>query len=163
MKDRIRRQKEYEKITNKKKDIRHKVVSAITKAFKFVCFQDESIHAWKSGRHGKKIQNSGIGGIIADLKNKSHTPLEISRFFPSTQLCPQCGQKHKLALADRVYQCDCGYSCDRDTKSSVCIEMEGVKQIPLEQRELTLGERSTTTFLEKLMKINGIKVMQVVS
>jgi putative transposase len=45
-KDRVKRQKEYEKITNKKTDIRKKVVSAITKAFKYVCFQDESIHAW---------------------------------------------------------------------------------------------------------------------
>jgi putative transposase len=160
-KDRIRRQKEYEKITNKKTDIRKKVVSAITKAFKYVCFQDESIHAWHSGRHGKKIQNSGIGGIMADLKNKSHTPLEVDKFFPSTQLCPSCGQKHKLSLNDRTYNCDCGFSGDRDVKSAVCIEMEGMRKIPVERRELTLGERSTSTFFDVLSKINGIKVMQV--
>jgi putative transposase len=162
-KDKIKRQKEYERTTNKKTDIRRKVVSAITKSFKYVCFQDESIHAWKSGRHGKKIQHSGIGGIMADLKNKSHTPLEVDRFFPSTQLCPQCGQKQKLLLSDRTYNCDCGFTKDRDVKSAVCIEMEGLKQIPVERRESTLGERLTSTFFDTLMKINGIKVMQVVS
>ncbi|NJL70666.1 MAG: transposase, partial [Candidatus Competibacteraceae bacterium] len=113
-KDRIKRQKEYEKLTNKKKDIRQKIVSTITKNFKYVCFQDENIHAWKSGRHGKKVYNSGIGGIISDLKNESDTPLEVDRFFPSTQLCPSCGQKNKLSLSDRMYVCDCGFVRDRD-------------------------------------------------
>jgi putative transposase len=161
-KDRIKRQKEYEKIKNKKTDIRHKVVSAITKTFKYICFQDESIHAWHAGRHGKKIQNSGIGGIMADLKNKSHTPLEISKFFPSTQLCPNCGQLRKLSLSDRTYNCDCGFFGDRDVKSAVCIEREGIKKIPTERRELTLGETSTSTrLLDLLSKINGVAVEQV--
>ncbi|NJL70447.1 MAG: transposase, partial [Candidatus Competibacteraceae bacterium] len=42
------------------------------------------------------------------------TPLEVDRFFPSTQLCPSCGQKNKLSLSDRMYVCDCGFVRDRD-------------------------------------------------
>jgi hypothetical protein len=70
---------------------KRKIVSAVKNNFRYVCFQDESIHAWHAGNHGKKIQFSGIGGIISDLKHKSHTPLEVEKFFPSTQLCPKCG------------------------------------------------------------------------
>ena len=163
-KDKLKRQKKYDRIKNKKTDIRHKVVSAVTKLYKYVCFQDENIHAWHSGRHGKKIQNSGIGGIIADLKHKSHTPLDVDKFFPSTQLCPNCGQKQKILLSDRTYNCDCGFSKDRDVKSAVCIEMEGLKKIPMEHRKLTLGESSTSTSLfDTLSKISGVKAMQVVS
>jgi len=60
-----------------------------------------------------------------------------------------------------MYNCDCGFSGNRDVKSAVCIEMEGVKQIPVERRKFTLGESPTATFFDTLSKINGIKVMQV--
>jgi len=162
-KDQIKRQKEYEKLTNKKKDIRHKLVHAITSNFRYVCFQDESIHAWAMSNHGKKIQHSGIGGIISDLKHKSVTPLEVDKFFPSTKLCPKCGKKNKPTLSDRVYECDCGFVMDRDWKSASCIEIEGMKQIPVDYREFTLGEISTSTFVESLTKISGVHVSKLES
>lgn len=157
-KDKAKRRKEYERLTNKRTDIRHKLVNAITSHHKYVCFQDESIHAWHSGNHGKKVQFSGIGGIISDLKHKSHTPLEVNKFFPSTKLCPDCGKKNQITLENRLYQCECGYELDRDTKSAICICDEGLKQLPTEHREVTLGEISTSTFLSVLSKIKGIQV-----
>jgi putative transposase len=153
-----KRRKEYERITNKKKDIRNKIVSVITKNYKYVCFQDESIHAWHAGNHGKKVQHSGIGGIISDLKHKSYTPVMIDKFFPSTQLCPQCGALNKLKVSDRIYKCECGFVEDRDIKSAQCIETEGLKKIPTDHREFKLEENSSSTFLNLLTSINGIKV-----
>ena len=161
--DKRDRKSEYAYLTNKRNDIRHKIVNAITKCYKYVCFQDESIHAWHSGGHGKKIQFSGIGGIISDLKNKSHTPLEVSKFFPSTQLCPNCGNKKKLELSERQYSCECGFNMDRDVKSAICIETEAMKQIPMDCRELTAREISTSTCIETLMAINGINVSKLES
>jgi putative transposase len=162
-KDQIKRQKEYERVTNKKKDIRHKLVSAITNNYRYVAFQDDSIHAWAMGGHGKKVQHSGIGGILSDLKHKSVTPLEVDKFFPSTKLCPQCGKKNSPTLADRTYECDCGFVMDRDLKSSICIENEGLKQIPTDCREFTLGEISTSTFMGALANIHGIHVSKLES
>lgn len=162
-KDKAKRRKEYEKLTNKRTDIRRKLVNAITNNHKYVCFQDESIHAWHSGNHSKKIQFSGIGGIISDLKHKSHTPLEVNKFFPSTKLCPNCNKKNQITLENRLYQCECGYELDRDAKSAICIRDEGLKQIPMEHREFTLGETSTSTFLGALSKINGIQVSKLES
>jgi len=160
-KDYAKRRKEYEKLTNKKTDIRHKIVSAITNCFKYVCFQDESIHAWHAGGHGKKIQHSGIGGIINDLKHKSYTPLEVDRFYASTQTCPKCGKKNKLSLSERTYRCECGFVLDRDVKSAVCIEAEGLKQIPTDCRKFTLGESSTSTFLGLLAHVGNVKVSKL--
>ena len=153
----------YEHLTNKRNDIRHKLVSVITSNYRYVCFQDESIHAWHSGNHGKKIQHSGIGGIISDLKHKSHTPLEVNKFFPSTKLCPNCGNKNHLTLEDRLYQCDCGYELDRDVKSAICIKDEAMKQLPAECRKDTPTEISTSAFIEKLSKINGINASKLES
>lgn len=161
VKDQAKRQKEYEKLTNQRKDIRHKVVSAITKNYKYVCFQDESIHAWHSGNHGKKVQFSGIGSILADLRSKAATPLVVDKFFPSTQLCPGCGSKRKLSLWERTYTCGCGYSADRDVKSAVCIEREGLRKLPVERRESTPGEISPSAFEDTLSKINGVLVSKV--
>jgi putative transposase len=157
--DEQKRQKEYERITNRKGDIRHKLVHAITHNYKYVCFQDESIHAWHSGNHGKKVQHSGIGGIIRDLKNKAHTPVMVDKFFPSTQLCPRCGNRKKLELKERVYECDCGFVEDRDVKSAECIENEGMKLIvPVDYRDLKAREILSTAFLGSLMAIRGIRV-----
>ena len=162
-KDKQKRQKEYTKLTNRRTDIRHKLVNAIMSNYRYVCFQDESIHAWSMSGHGKKIQFSGIGGIISDLKHKSHTPLEVNKFFPSTKLCPNCGKKNHLTLEDRLYQCECGYEMDRDTKSAICIKDEAMKQIPTECRKFTSAEISTSAFVDKLSKINGINVSKLES
>jgi putative transposase len=161
--DRRKRQKEYERLTNKRKNIRHKVVNAITRSFKYVCFQDESIYAWHSGNHGKKVQYTGIGGIIGDLKHKSHTPIMVDRFFPSTQLCPSCGSKQKLTLSERTYLCKCGYMNDRDVKSALCIEKEAMKNIPVDDRDFKAREISTSTLLNLLTNIDGIKASKLES
>lgn len=156
-----KRKKEYERLTNRKKDIQHKIVSAVKNNFKYVCFQDESIHAWHAGNHGKKIQFSGIGGIISDLKHKSHTPLEVEKFFPSTQLCPKCGARNKLSLSERTYECGCGFSMDRDKKSAICIETEGMKQIPVDNRDFKEQEISSSTLFDLLNNIGGVEVSKV--
>ncbi len=79
--------------------------------------------------------------------------------MPSTQLCPNCEKKNKIPLSERWYNCECGYNCDRDVKSAICIE----KKIPMEYRKLTLGEIPTSTFFDTLNNIHGIEVKQVES
>ena len=162
-KDQAKRRKAYNKLVNQKKDIKNKIVNAITSCFKYVCFQNENIKTWQSNNHGKKITNTSIGGIISDLKKKSHTPIMIDKYFPSTQLCPNCEKKNKLKLSERVYSCECGYNEDRDLKSAMCIRDEGMKQIPMDHREFTLEEISTSAFLAKLSKINLVKVSKLKS
>ncbi len=164
-KDQCKRKVEHNYIKNKRKDIRNKIVNAITNVYQIVCIQDESIHAWHSGNHGKKVQHSGIGGILADLKHKSVTPIVVDKFFPSTKLCPKCGTKKTLSLSDRIYDCDninCDFVFDRDVKSAYCIKHEGLKQVPMECRDLCrendakLGEILTTTLYDTLKKIHGL-------
>ncbi len=144
-KDQIKREKEYLKLTNKRKDIKNKIVNILTNNYKYICLQNENVRDWKVD-HGKKIQYSAIGGIIRDLKNKSHTPIVVDQFFPSTQLCPVCGNKEKLERSDRTYICSiCNYTEDRDIKSAVCIETEGMKNyLPMERREVKPVETDTS-------------------
>jgi len=119
--------KEYHKLTNRKKDEKNKIVSKIVKRFKVVVVQDESIAQWHSGLFGKQVQQSLMSGIMSDLERKSHTFIKVDKWFPSTQLCPNCGKKNLITLEQRKYQCQCGFEEDRDLKSAKCIETEGLK------------------------------------
>lgn len=173
----VKRRKEHLRITNIKKDIKNKIVNAIVSNAKYVCFQDENIHAWQASNHGKKIQTTAIGGIMSDLKLKSHTPIQVDKFFPSTQLCPQCNHKRKLSLSERTYVCyECGYINDRDVKSAIMIEREGMKnstpvsgfaankhEVPVERRDIKLEERASNTIFETLSKISRVRVSKVSS
>ena len=92
---------------------------------------------------------------------ESHTPLEVEKFFPSTQLCPSCGARKKLSLSERTYECECGFKKDRDVKSAICIEAEGLKQIPVDSRDFKEQEISSSTFFGLLTHIGGIEVSKV--
>jgi putative transposase len=161
-KDQCKRRKAYNHLKNKKKEIRNKVVNVLTTYYRYVIVQDESIKAWQASNHGKKINGSAIGGVISDLKQKSHTPVVVNKFFPSTQLCPQCNQKNKLEVSDRVYECSCGYKEDRDVKSALMIEREGKRMlgiVPTDCREVKLQDRETTACVYECLKsIHGIRV-----
>jgi putative transposase len=126
-KAKIELDKAYEKNNRRKKDKRNKLVSTITNEFETVIVQDESIKAWQSGLFGKRISESCLGGIMSDIEKKSHTFVKIDKFFPSTQICPSCGKKNKHELSERVYHCDCGYTCDRDTHAARNILNEGLR------------------------------------
>jgi transposase len=121
--------RQIERTTNQKKDKRNKIVSYITNTFETVIVQDENIKDWQSGWFGKKVQSSSIGGIMSDLKRKSHTLIMVDRYFPSTKLCPECGALNNISLSERTYICNCGYTQDRDIHSANNILREGLKQI----------------------------------
>ena len=90
----------------------------------------------------------------------------------ATQTCPRCGYKRKLLLSERVYVCEtCGYCEDRDVKSAICIEKEGLRnlmsseaankynKVPMDSREVKLQDIRTSAinFRNMLSHIFGIK------
>ncbi|MGD1804856.1 RNA-guided endonuclease InsQ/TnpB family protein [Dapis sp. BLCC M126] len=45
------------------------------------------------------------------------------RFYPSSQLCSQCGHQQKMPLSSRRYECsNCGFEADRDFNAAVNLE-----------------------------------------
>jgi putative transposase len=141
-----KRQKAYQETSNQRKEVCNQMVSKLTKKYRVICFQDESISAWKSGGHGKKIQFSAIGGIISALQRKAVTPVVVNKFYPSTQLCSKCGHRQKIGLEIRDYACpSCKSGIDRDVNAARNIEIEGLKQLKIlaERKEFTPVETLT--------------------
>jgi transposase len=149
LKDLAKRRKRLKRLSNQKKDIRNKIVACITKNYEIIVVQDENIDQWQKGGHGKKIQNTGIGGIMADLKNKSRTLILVDRFFASTKTCSACGhKKDEMKQSERIYVCPhCGAIMCRDMNAAKNILTKGLEQakkIAREPSKSTLGENLTS-------------------
>lgn len=142
----------YEKQTNKKKDLKNKIVSYLKNNYSHIAIQNENIKGWHSGLFGKQVQQSILGGIISELKKLPQTFI-VDRYFPSTKLCPKCGTLNKLTLADRTYNCECGYTKDRDIHSAMNILLES---IPMERRNFKPVEfnSSAINYLKSIVSVN---------
>ena len=119
--------KEYEKLANRRKDIANKIYHRLVTDYDVIYFQDEQIKNWQTGLFGKAVQSSCLGSLKQRLValEASGRSFKISKWEPTTKLCPMCGCINHPALADRIYKCDCGYTMDRDTHSARVVLMIG--------------------------------------
>jgi len=83
------------------------------------------------------IQNSCFSTFFAMLSYKSLKKincalLRVDKFFPSSQLCSNCGYKNSQVkdLSIREWTCpNCGSHHDRDINAAKNILKEGLKQL----------------------------------
>ena len=151
-------QKEYQKIVNKKKDKANKVVHHLLSNYHQVFIQDENLKGWKSGWFGKQVQHSAMGTIKAKLRSSKQTYM-IDRFLPTTKMCPNCGVvKDKVALSERWFSCDCGYSEDRDIKAAKTIMKLGLILVGTERIDFKPVEQQT--YLDKVSSESHTVVKQ---
>lgn len=138
-------QKEYQKLSNKKKDKANKIVSKL-KQYDCIVMQDEQIANWHKGLFGKSVQHSYMGLVKAKLKQLPQT-IVLNKWIPTTKLCPKCYTINQhITLANRTFKCGCGYEFDRDIHSAK--NMLAIKDlvfqtntfVPTEHREITLME-----------------------
>jgi putative transposase len=139
-------QREYERLTNIRRDIQNKLL-ALFRHYGVVVFQDDNVKAWHEGWFGSQIQYSGIGGLKARLRNSLAT-IPVGRFEATTQECYVCGWKQKLSLSDRIYQCPtCGNTINRDLNSAINILKKGIGNqfVGVGRPEVTPVERTLAT------------------
>lgn len=152
--------KEYQKITNRKNDLANKIVAKVSQ-YETVVIQDEQLHNWHKGGHGKAVQHSVLGRVKAKLLQNPNVVV-LGKTVPTTKLCTKCGVWHdELKVWNRVFKCDCGVEMDRDVhaaqnmvwfyKNNVGVERTKVKRVEMESlvsRALALesSEKSQETF-----------------
>lgn len=125
--------KEYEYMNNKKNDVANKLVHKLLSENETVYMQDENIKAWvrKNGwvKAGRKLHHSILGRVKAKLVDHDRVVV-LPKWAPTTQLCgnDNCGVLNKHSLDERVYNCSCGYSFDRDTHAALNMIRMGIKQ-----------------------------------
>jgi len=147
--------KEYKKLQNRRKDKANKVIHDLKD--NLVIMQDENIKGWHKGLFGKQVQNSALGRIKSELK-KSETTIVVDRYFPSTKLCPICGNKETMSLEERSFSCSsCGFKhSDRDVKAALTILVAGlsigterINEMPVEPITATLWKRNIDFYFKE--------------
>ena len=138
----------YERDSNRRQDKANKAVHEILSSNDFVAIQDEMIHNWHAGLFGRQVQHAAMGYIKAKLKNNFKTYV-VARSYPSTQICPVCGELTKHPLKKRDYDCGyCGWHHEsRDVKSAQTILTRALYEVNVspEQRAKSLVEADTAT------------------
>ena len=133
-KARIKLAKFHEKITNIRKDFLHKLSTQLIKNYDIICVEDLCFKGFMKSNKAKSYQDVSQSEFVRQLEYKANwygkTISKIDRFYPSSQLCSECGYKN-VALKDtniREYDCpECDTRHDRDINAAINILREGLR------------------------------------
>lgn len=119
------------------KDIRntynHEVSRDIVRRLpKAVVLEDLNISGMMKNRHlSREIQDCAFYDLTQKITYKAELKgipvLRVSRFFPSSKRCSNCGEKRdQLSLSEREYYCPkCGFKSDRDLNAALNLKKQG--------------------------------------
>ena len=114
----------HKRIANLRKDTLHKLTTNLAKNHGQIVIEDLNVLGMMRNRKlSKAIADMGLFEFRRQLNYKCElygSQLIIAdRFFPSSKTCSACGQvKKTLTLSERTFNCECGFSCDRDLNAS---------------------------------------------
>jgi putative transposase len=105
-------------------------------------------------RLAKCIGDASWGKFVRLLEYKADwndkRVVKISRWFPSSKTCHQCGYiHHELKLSERTWTCPNGHVLDRDINAAKNILAEGMRIIGAELSDHTGRDLNKTFRVEK--------------
>lgn len=138
----------YEKIANCRKDDIEKATTLIAdKSQVAVSMETLNIKGMEKNRHlSKAVADASMSLFQTRLKQKLNERgkifVQCDRFFPSSQLCSNCGYQNKaLKLQDRSWECPvCHVLHNRDYNASLNLQKEGyslLASLPMDGGEVT--------------------------
>ena len=123
----------HERIANLRSNFAHQLSHKLVSTYPALALENLSIKGLARTKQAKSMLDAAFGETLRQLKYKSlwnntHF-VQVDRFFPSTQLCSECGYQNKtLTLSDREWQCPaCETSHNRDMNASLNIRDEGIR------------------------------------
>ena len=119
--------REHEHVANIRKDICNKIYHDLVSNYDVIYIQDEQIKNWHQTWFGKQVQHSCMGTLKQRIKMlvKADRAFVLSKWLPTTKMCPACGAVNQIGLDERTYHCDCGYTKPRDWHSACNVLLFG--------------------------------------
>ena len=151
--NRMRIRRVYAKQRNRLDDAANKIAAELLRN-ETIFMQDEQVGVWQR-RYGRKIQHSILGRVKSRLFRHTGQVVALSKWEPTTQLCPICGEKTRIPLRQRIYKCaDCGYTATRDAKAAQTMVWLGQSKysdkIPLGRGEYKPVENASGSYANNL-------------
>lgn len=127
VKQKLKVQKLYQRLTNIITDYLNKTIHSIVKTKPaFIVIEDLNVSGMMKNRHlSKAVAQQKFfefrTKLISKCKEYNIELRVVDRFYPSSKTCHKCGHiKRDLKLSDRTYKCsECGYIEDRDINASL--------------------------------------------
>jgi putative transposase len=124
--------KQHSDVANQRRDHHFKLAHRLCDEYDVLYFEDLNLQGMKA-LWGRKVSDLGFGSFMRILEwvafKRGKSVVKIDRFAPTTKTCSGCGQKHNLTLRDRVLNCDCGLTIDRDHNAAINIKTAGASAV----------------------------------
>ncbi|WP_443595644.1 RNA-guided endonuclease TnpB family protein [Agathobacter sp.] len=138
-KARIKLAREYERIANIRKDYLHKISHKLISENQVIISEDLNVKGlMQNHRQAKSIGDASWYEFIRQLQYKADWNMrvyhKVDRFFPSSQLCSNCGFKYEDVKTKnlREWICpNCGKHHDRDVNAAINIKYRGSQDLGL--------------------------------